>query len=75
MKKIDVISELPMCAVCGRAVERVDVDHDILRNLTIFVARCHGATEEVELTAYDIEGTIWRCRMGVAFATKELGCS
>ena len=40
---------LPMCAVCGHAVERMHRDYDILSNTYTFSVHCHGEVERVEI--------------------------
>lgn len=41
---------LPHCAVCGRAVDRIYVDTDLLREECVITVRCHGATEEIRIS-------------------------
>lgn len=62
---------LPWCAVCRRRVERLTADEDFDTGAMVFVARCHGAEERVEIDRREIvEGA--RIEAGVAFAAPQI---
>ena len=66
-----------MCAVCGHQVERVVLEHCLLRCGYRIKAQCHGDQDEMFLTDYDIvdEPTVpgqIMGQVGVAFQDKLL---
>lgn len=65
--------EMPRCAVCGRAVDRVTIDESYLSRHAVIRAYCHGEVEEVVLTQLQIEANRGRLTIaGAAFAPKQL---
>ena len=63
---------LPECAQCKKPVDELIRLYDNLRMCMIFVVRCHGAEERVELTdklLYEFSGGM---SFGQAFVTKAL---
>lgn len=65
--------DLPMCAVCGVRVARVEVVFSPAADLGLgahsVVAHCHGQTEVVDLTGADLLAMVpGSIRAGVAFA-------
>jgi hypothetical protein len=48
--KIEKSMGHPQCAVCGKPVEHLAGYDDMTRQTTVFVARCHGEEEEIEVT-------------------------
>ena len=40
---------MPMCAVCKKPVDRLEMYYDIRRCRTVYVAYCHGDQQEVAL--------------------------
>lgn len=61
----------PMCAVCGRPVERIIQERDILTGETILVVKCHGASETVTIATEEIIAAT-AIRMGTAFGGNQL---
>jgi len=62
---------LPWCAVCRKWVDRLTADEDFDTGAMVFVARCHGAEERVEIDRREIvEGA--RIEAGVAFAAPQI---
>lgn len=59
----------PDCAVCGTPVAVMERWQDQMTNETVFVARCHGATEVTRLPMIMFVGDD-RVSAGVAFAPK-----
>ncbi len=49
MKEL-TLTDHPMCAKCKRPVQILRRAYDMSRNVTLFIAECHGETEEVLLT-------------------------
>jgi hypothetical protein len=66
---------LPRCAVCNRMVDRLTRHHDNLTCRIVFVAHCHGETEETFANDEELyqwsrsEGAI---QFGDAFTSKAL---
>lgn len=57
---------LPMCAVCGHAVERMHKDHNIFADTYTFFVCCHGEVEAVDISAETLKGA-HSMAMGRAF--------
>ena len=49
-----VIDGLPICAVCNKPVERMQVYGEALTDAKMFTAYCHGETERQVLTSFFI---------------------
>lgn len=46
---------LPECAVCNKPVdELIQLPHSPFRRSVVYIARCHGAEERVELSDADL---------------------
>lgn len=56
----------PMCAVCGRPVERMIEEEDEHRSEVIFTASCHGQRERITIPMGD--SRLKGISFGVAFA-------
>ena len=68
--------ELPFCDVCQKPVARLDRIHDVrlAEAHFIFVASCHGESEEVIVTLADVDKARGKFQMGQAFVkTHALG--
>lgn len=64
------IFKFPICDVCNKPVEEMDVRNDINFDVQIFKVKCHGEVQEVmvtTLTMLDCEITVDR-----AFVQKKL---
>ena len=65
------------CAICGKMVNRVDVEFAFDVDAFYITARCHGAKDVMRLTACDIEnmtpGEVAQImgQVGVAFSKSE----
>jgi hypothetical protein len=46
--------DVPICAVCERPVSQFIFSSDINRRISIYIARCHGAEQRVELSDLDV---------------------
>ena len=57
----------PMCAVCGRQVERIAKALDALTCEMVLVVWCHGAREEMRIGGEVLERGV-RIGAGVAFS-------
>lgn len=44
-----IFSSFPMCAVCQRRVDALYIFSDPTTGQTVFVAKCHGETEETRI--------------------------
>jgi hypothetical protein len=63
---VKVLATRPMCAVCGRIVERMEEEDD--GEEVVFTASCHGQRERVRLRAEEAR-LIGKLSFGVAFAS------
>lgn len=61
----------PICAVCEREVEHLELNYDVLADRNIYVARCHGAREIVEIEIELLCG-VTDIEVGRAFVTPTL---
>lgn len=59
----------PMCAVCKKTVQQIICFENLMTDTTVYLARCHGQEEKVELSRYMMIGTK-SIEAGVAFADK-----
>lgn len=66
-----VSSPWPLCGKCGKEVEKLASFKDPFRNVTVFVAFCHGDNEEMAIDDYML--VLANCiEPGIAFNTLKL---
>jgi hypothetical protein len=52
-----MIKELPICLVCNKPVERVQVYDEAHTDGNVFTIYCHGETERQVITSYQMLNT------------------
>ncbi len=63
----------PMCEVCAAIVQRMTWFDDPMTRERVFVAHCHGATDEQRVPLFDIASAMpGSIRLGVAFSTRRV---
>jgi hypothetical protein len=63
--------EMPMCAICGKVVDKMTLHDDINAHLRIFTVFCHGDRQEAVIEDWMvISGKI---KVGMAFDQRRIG--
>lgn len=63
--------KLPICDICNKSVDRIRRDRDVVRDVEVYTAECHGDKEICILTQDEMEECI-NIELGRAFITKRL---
>lgn len=72
LEYIENPTELPVCAVCRKPIDRVTSYHDVLRQRWVYVFVCHGDVEIVRLTREEVVAAR-SIALRECFATPRLG--
>ncbi len=59
----------PICARCGREVDRFIEEHNTFTEVVRYTAYCHGETESVSFNEAELNGAV---RLGHAFTAQRL---
>lgn len=63
--------EMPMCAICGKVVDKMTVHDDINAHRKTFTVFCHGDRQEAVIEDWMVIGG--RVQMGAAFDQGRIG--